>query len=114
MRLSANIARLTASLLLIMVTGSAIAASNTNALLGASDLAVLELNEQGMTRSALSAVNPGAGALISAPTSRVTAAKAAPQRLPNHDNRGFDWSTLISLAFGIVGLLWVRRRTSDL
>ncbi len=114
MSLSAQIARATVSLLLIAAAGSAVAASNTNALLGASDLAVLELNQQGTTRTALTSVNPGAGALISAPTNSIAVAKAAPQRLPSHENRGFDWSTLISLSFGIVGLLWVRRRTADL
>lgn len=114
MSLSAHIARFTASLLLIAAAGSVMAASNTNALLGASDLAVLELNEQGITRSALASVNPGVGPLVSIPTSGIRSAKAAPQRLPSHENRGFDWSTLISLGFGIVGLLWVRRRTADL
>lgn len=90
------------------------AASNTNALLGASDPAVLELNEQSITRSALSSVNPGVSPLVSVSNGGMMPANAAPQRLPSHENRGFDWSTLISLSFGIIGLLWVRRRTADL
>ncbi len=27
---------------------------------------------------------------------------------------GFDWSLMLSLSFGVVGLIWIRRRISQL
>ena len=111
---TAQIARLTLSLLLFAAAGSAVAASNTNALLGASDPGVMELNEGNLVRPVMSSVTPAAGPVASAPIGGMTPAKAAPKRIPNQQHRGFDWSTLISLSFGIVGLLWVRRRTAEL
>lgn len=108
MNLPAHITRFAFSLLLLAAAGSVNAASNTSALLGASESGVIELSESSLgvtARSALPSTMPAIGA---------SPAKVVAQRLPNNANGGFDWSTLISLGFGMAGLLWVRRRTTDL
>ena len=106
---SAYIARIALSLLLIIAAGTANAASNANALLGATEPVVLDLDAA--PTAAQHRPNLGSGAVVINPTAnnRITT-----QRLPSQTNRGFDWSTLISLSFGILGLLWVRRRSAAL
>lgn len=108
MKPTAPIASIAISLLLIVAAGSVSAASNTNALLGASDPVVLELGDTRLAKQSRTALT--AGPVISAPIP----SKVIAQRLPSQQNPGFDWTTLISMSFGILGLLWIRRRSADL
>lgn len=104
----AKIAKITVTLLLVAAAGPVLAASNANALLGASEPVVLELADASL------ATQSRPSQIIATPGLGVSSTRVTAKRLPDQEPAGFDWSTLVSLSFGVVGLLWVRRRTADL